>query len=156
MAGLRDSRTFAWHEVSDEEAREGVEDGTYYLSLTMPADLSRRIASSSGDSPETGALQVRTNDANNYIVGQISRTVFNEVRSAASAKVSRAFLDRIFVSFSDIHDRTVTAAKGADRLNTGIGKAEKGSKDLADGLRDAKSGSDRLAKGLKKLNTGAA
>ncbi|MER6734092.1 YhgE/Pip domain-containing protein [Streptomyces puniciscabiei] len=153
--GLRDSRTFEWHEVSDREAREGVENGTYYLSLTMPADLSRRIASSSGDSPETGALQVRTNDANNYIVGQISRTVFNEVRTAASTKASRTFLDKIFVSFSDIHDKTVTAAEGADKLNTGIGKAEKGSKDLADGLRDAKTGSGRLATGLTKLNTGA-
>ncbi|MFF7354819.1 YhgE/Pip family protein [Streptomyces filipinensis] len=153
--GLRDSRTFEWHEVSDEEARRGVEDGTYYLSLTMPADLSRKIASSSGGSPQTGALQVRTNDANNYIVGQISRTVFNEVRSAASTKSSRTFLDKIFVSFSGIHDKTVTAAKGADRLNNGIGKAEKGSKDLADGLKDASSGSGKLAKGLKKLNTGA-
>ncbi|WP_031166533.1 YhgE/Pip domain-containing protein [Streptomyces durhamensis] len=153
--GLRDSRTFEWHEVSDEEARRGVEDGTYYLSLTMPADLSRKIASSSGGSPQTGALQVRTNDANNYIVGQISRTVFNEVRSAASTKSSRTFLDKIFVSFSGIHDKTVTATKGADRLNNGIGKAEKGSKDLADGLKDASSGSGKLAKGLKKLNTGA-
>ncbi|WP_251093020.1 YhgE/Pip domain-containing protein [Streptomyces sp. Caat 7-52] len=153
--GLRDSRTFDWHEVSDEEARKGVEDGTYYLSLTMPADFSSRIASSSGDSPETGALRVRTNDANNYIVGQISRTVFNEVRSAASTKASRTFLDKIFVSFSDIHDKTVTAAKGADKLNSGITKAEKGSKDLADGLKDAKSGSGKLAKGLKKLDTGA-
>ncbi|MEV5143045.1 YhgE/Pip domain-containing protein [Streptomyces sp. NPDC052727] len=153
--GLRDSRTFEWHEVSDEQARAGVEDGTYYLSLTMPADFSSRIASSSGDSPETGALQVRTNDANNYIVGQISRTVFNEVRSAASTKASRSFLDRIFVSFSDIHDKTVTAARGADKLNSGIGKAEKGSKDLADGLKDAKSGSGKLAKGLEKLDTGS-
>ncbi|AEY88853.1 hypothetical protein SHJG_3581 [Streptomyces hygroscopicus subsp. jinggangensis 5008] len=153
--GLRDSRTFEWHEVSDEEARAGVEDGTYYLSLTMPADFSSRIASSSGDSPETGALQVRTNDANNYIVGQISRTVFNEVRSAASTKASRSFLDKIFVSFSDIHDKTVTAAQGADKLSSGIGKAEKGSKDLADGLKDAKGGSGKLAKGLKKLDTGS-
>ncbi|MFB7510911.1 YhgE/Pip family protein, partial [Streptomyces broussonetiae] len=155
VAGLRDSRTFDWHEVSDEEARKGVEDGTYYLSLTMPADFSGRIASSSGNSPGTGALRVRTNDANNYIVGQISRTVFNEVRSAASTKASRTFLDKIFVSFSDIHGKTVTAAEGADRLNTGIGKAEKGSKDLADGLQDARSGSGKLAKGLKKLDTGA-
>ncbi|MEU8969616.1 YhgE/Pip domain-containing protein [Streptomyces monashensis] len=155
VAGLHDSRTFDWHEVSDAEARAGVENGTYYLSLTMPADFSRRIASSSGDAPETGALRVRTNDANNYIVGQISRTVFNEVRSAASAKASRTFLDKIFVSFSDIHGKTVTAAEGADRLNTGIGKAEKGSKDLADGLRDAKTGSGSLAEGLTKLNTGA-
>ncbi|MEU5592213.1 YhgE/Pip domain-containing protein [Streptomyces sp. NPDC020298] len=153
--GLRDSRTFAWHEVSAAEARRGVEDGTYYLSLTMPADFSRRIASSSGDSPETSALQVRTNDANNYIVGQISRSVFSEVRTAASTKASRQFLDRIFISFSDIHGRTEKAAKGADKLEGGIGKAEKGSKDLADGLKDAKGGSGKLVKGLTKLDKGA-
>ena len=153
--GLRHSDTFDWHEVSDAEARSGLENGTYYLSLTMPADFSRRIASSSGDSPQTGALQVRTDDANNYIVGQISRTVFNEVRSAASAKASRTFLDRIFVSFSDIHDKTVTAAKGADTLHGGIGKAKKGSEDLAAGLREAQSGSGRLAEGLQKLDAGA-
>ncbi|CAL9560488.1 YhgE/Pip family protein [Streptomyces sp. enrichment culture] len=153
--GLHDSGTFDWREVSAEEARRGVEDGTYYLSLTMPADFSRRIASSSGDTPETGALQVRTNDANNYIVGQISRTVFGEVRQAASTKTSRSFLDKIFVSFSDIHGRTEKAAKGADELNGGIGKAEKGSKDLADGLTDAKGVSGKLSKGLEDLGKAA-
>ncbi|MFD4634307.1 YhgE/Pip family protein [Streptomyces sp. NPDC058284] len=155
VKGLRDSKTFEWHEVSDAEAREGVEDGRYYLSLTMPTDFSKRIASSSGSSPETGALRVRTNDANNYIVGQISRTVFSEVRSAASTKASRSFLDKIFISFSDIHGKTQKAADGADKLDSGIGKAKKGSKDLADGLKDAKKGSGDLAGGIKKLHTGA-
>ncbi|WLW55732.1 YhgE/Pip family protein [Streptomyces sp. YU58] len=153
--GLRESDVFDWQEVSAAEARAGVEDGKYYLSLTMPKDFSRRIASSSGASPETGALQVRTNDANNYIVGQISRTVFAEVRTAASTKASRSFLDRIFISFSDIHGATVKAADGADDLQGGIGKAEKGSKDLADGLKDAEKGSGRLSTGLTKLDSGA-
>ncbi|GGQ37049.1 YhgE/Pip family protein [Streptomyces mutabilis] len=153
--GLRESDVFDWHEVSAAEARRGVEDGTYYLSLTVPADFSRRIASSAGESPETGALQVRTNDANNYIVGQISRTVFAEVREAASSEASRSFLDRIFISFSDIHGETVKAAKGADELKGGIGKAKEGSKDLADGLKDAEDGSGDLSNGLKKLDTKA-
>ncbi|MGW9024267.1 YhgE/Pip family protein [Streptomyces sp. NPDC055722] len=152
---LRKSGTFEWHEVSPAEARKGVEAGTYYLSLTMPSDFSRRIASSSGDTPETGGLQVRTNDANNYIVGQISKTVFNEVRAAASTKASRSFLDKIFISFSDIHGATAKAAKGADQLSSGIGKAEKGSKDLADGLREAEKGSGKLSNGLGKLGRGA-
>ncbi|MFG2548746.1 YhgE/Pip family protein [Streptomyces sp. NPDC048581] len=150
--GLRESDVFDWHEVSAAEAEKGVENGTYYLSLSMPADFSERIASSAGDSPETGALQVRTNDANNYIVGQISRTVFSEVREAASTKASRSFLNRIFVSFSDIHGATVKAADGADQLEGGIGEAEKGSKDLADGLTDAKEGSGELSTGLTTLN----
>ncbi|WP_405654011.1 YhgE/Pip family protein [Streptomyces sp. RK9] len=152
---LLDSKTFDWHEVSAAEARDGVEDGTYYLSLTMPSDFSERVGSSSGDAPETGALKVRTNDANNYIVGQISRTVFSEVRTAASTKASRNMLDKIFISFSDIHGKTREAAKGADKLEGGIGKAKKGSKDLVDGLKNAKDGSGDLASGVRKLHTGA-
>ncbi|MFT9790670.1 YhgE/Pip family protein [Streptomyces rhizosphaericola] len=152
---LLDSQVFAWHEVSSAEAAKGVEDGTYYLSLTMPSDFSEKIASSGGDSPETGALQVRTNDANNYIVGQISKTVFGEVRNAASTNASRGFLDRIFINFSDLHDKTADAAKGADDLKGGISKAKEGSKELADGLKNSKEGSKRLSDGIVKLNSGA-
>ncbi|MFI5864428.1 YhgE/Pip family protein [Streptomyces sp. NPDC051546] len=153
---LHDSNTFDWREVSAEEAAKGLENGTYYLSLTMPADFSAKIASSSGEDPATGALQVRTNDANNYIVGSISRTVFSEVRSAASTNASRGFLDKIFVNFSDLHGKTAEAADGADKLTDGAGKAQKGAKDLADGLDTAKEKNGELTGGLKKLNGAAA
>ncbi|MFE9247572.1 YhgE/Pip family protein [Streptomyces sp. NPDC007088] len=155
VKGLRDSDTFEWHEVDAREAREGVESGRYYLSLTLPGDLSRRIASDAGESPSTGALQVRTNDANNYIVGQISRTVFSEVRSAASTRATRSFLDRIFVSFSDLHDKTAKAADGADRVKDGTDRAKKGAGELVSGLSDAKDGSSDLAGGLSRLTKGA-
>ncbi|MFH9422725.1 YhgE/Pip family protein [Streptomyces sp. NPDC017529] len=153
--GLRASHTFDWHEVSAQEADKGVEDGSYYLSLTVPKDFSKRLASSSGDHPETGALKVRTNDANNYIVGQISRTVFSEVRSAASAKSSRGFYDSIFVSFSTLHDKTQEAADGAGRLKDGIGQAQDGTGKLKDGLGTAKDGSGTLVTGLRDLDAGA-
>ncbi|MCY0917894.1 YhgE/Pip domain-containing protein [Streptomyces sp. H27-G5] len=152
---LRDSKTFDWREVDADEAAKGLEEGTYYLSLTMPADFSAKIASSSGADPATGALQVRTNDANNYIVGSISKTVFSEVRSAASTNASRGFLDKIFVNFSDLHDKTAEAADGADKLKDGAGKAKQGAKDLADGLDTAKEKTGELNGGLKKLNTAA-
>ncbi|MFD3542322.1 YhgE/Pip family protein [Streptomyces sp. NPDC058662] len=152
---LHDSKTFEWHEVSAEKAAKGLEEGAYYLTLTMPADFSEKIASSSGEDPATGALQVRTNDANNYIVGSISRTVFAEVRSAASANASRGFLDKIFVNFSDLHDKTAEAADGADRLKQGADKAQQGAKDLADGLDTAKEKTGELTGGLQKLDTAA-
>ncbi|MBW5486845.1 YhgE/Pip family protein [Streptomyces bambusae] len=152
---LRDSKTFDWKEVSAEQAAKGLENGTYYLSLTMPADFSEKIASSSGDDPTTGALQVKTNDANNYVVGSISRTVFSEVRAAASTNASRGFLDKIFVSFSDLHDKTAEAAGSADKLADGAGKAQKGAADLADGLDTAKEKTGELAGGLSQLNTAA-
>ncbi|MEU7168919.1 YhgE/Pip domain-containing protein [Streptomyces morookaense] len=154
--GLHGSKSsFKWEETSAADARKGLESGKYYLSLTIPADFSKRVASSSGNSPETGALQVRTNDANNYIVGSISRTVFAEVRAAASRNASRSFYDKIFVSFSDLHDKTKQAADGADQLGDGIGKAEKGAGDLKNGLSQAKEGSGKLEDGVDKLHSGA-
>ncbi|MGH3314176.1 MAG: YhgE/Pip family protein [Streptomyces sp.] len=155
VKGLRDSDTFEWHETGSADAREGVEDGRYYASLTVPADFSERVASSSGDSPQAGALKVRTNDASNYVVGQISRTVFSEIRAAASSKASRGFYDRIFVSFATLHGRTAKAARGADDLGSGIGRAQKGAGRLAGGLRDAEHGSGRLKSGTSRLHTGA-
>lgn len=155
VKGLRGSKSFQWHETSAAGAREGVEKGTYYLSLTIPADFSALLASSSGDSPVTGALQVRTNDANNYIVGQISRSVFSEVRAAASRRTSRSFYDKIFVSFSGLHGKTEEAANGADRLGEGIGEARKGAGDLKDGLTRARHGSGELEQGVDRLHTGA-
>ncbi|MHA7957748.1 YhgE/Pip family protein [Streptomyces sp. L500] len=159
VKGLRDSKSFQWHETSAAEARKGVEKGTYYLSLTIPADFSKLLASSagtgSGGSPVTGALQVRTNDANNYIVGQISRSVFSEVRAAASRRTSRTFYDKIFVSFSGLHGKTEEAAGGADRLGEGIGEARKGAGDLKDGLTRAHHGSGDLEQGVDRLHDGA-
>ncbi|MEU4095170.1 YhgE/Pip domain-containing protein [Streptomyces sp. NPDC026673] len=153
--GLRDSGTFDWHETSAAEAARGVEEGTYYLSLTIPSDFSERVASSSGEHPRTGALRVRTNDANNYVVGQISRTVFSEVRSAASTQASRGFYDRIFVAFSGLHDETVRAADGADDVTKGAGTARTGSKKLGDGISTAEDGARRLAGGLHTAKKGS-
>ncbi|MBB1259334.1 YhgE/Pip family protein [Streptomyces alkaliterrae] len=155
VEGLRDSDTFDWREVDAAEAKRGVADGTYYLSLTIPDDFSAKVASSSGEDPETGALRVRTNDSNNYIVGQISRTVFSEVRASASTRTSGGFYDRIFISFSNLHKATSDAADGAKELDDGLGKAKDGSGDLADGSAKAKQGSADLKQGVGDLHQGS-
>ncbi|AJT66947.3 hypothetical protein T261_5321 [Streptomyces lydicus] len=152
---VKDSDTFDWKEVSAADAAKGLEDGTYYLSLTVPKNFSERIASSSGDSPQTGALRVRTNDANNYIVGSISKTVFSEIRAKTSAKSSRAMLDKIFVSFSDLHDKTQEAADGAKKVDDGLGTAKDKTGELADGLGKLDKGAGAVSKGAGDVSKGA-
>ncbi|MFF3545581.1 YhgE/Pip family protein [Streptomyces platensis] len=152
---LKDSKKFHWEDVSSADAAKGVENGTYYLSLTVPKDFSERIASSSGKTPQTGALQVRTNDANNYVVGSISKTVFSEVRAKTSATSSRAMLDKIFISFSDLHDKTAEAADGAGKLDDGLGTAKDKTGELADGLGKLDKGADRISKGAAEAATKA-
>ncbi|MFI0786363.1 YhgE/Pip family protein [Streptomyces lydicus] len=153
---VTDSKTFDWQEVSAADAAEGVENGTYYLSLTVPKDFSERIASSSGDDPQTGALQVRTNDANNYVVGSISKTVFSEIRAKTSATSTRGMLDKIFVSFSDLHDKTAEAADGAGKVDKGLGTAKDKTGELADGLGKLDQGSGAVSKGAGQVSDGTA
>ncbi|WP_406476467.1 YhgE/Pip family protein [Streptomyces platensis] len=152
---LKDSKKFHWEDVSAADAAKGVENGTYYLSLTVPKDFSERIASSSGKTPQTGALQVRTNDANNYVVGSISKTVFSEVRAKTSAASSRTMLDKIFISFSDLHDKTAEAADGAGKLDDGLGTAKDKTGKLADGLGELNKGAGRISKGAAEAATKA-
>ncbi|MER6840842.1 YhgE/Pip domain-containing protein [Streptomyces platensis] len=152
---LKDSKKFHWEDVSAADAAKGVENGTYYLSLTVPKDFSERIASSSGKTPQTGALKVRTNDANNYVVGSISKTVFSEVRAKTSATSSRAMLDKIFISFSDLHDKTAEAADGAGKLDDGLGTAKDKTGKLADGLGELNKGAGRISKGTAEAATKA-
>ncbi|MEW9521671.1 YhgE/Pip family protein [Streptomyces tubercidicus] len=152
---VKDSKTFDWEEVSSADAAKGVENGTYYLSLTVPENFSKRIASSNGKTPQTGALQVRTNDANNYVVGSISKTVFSEIRAKTSATSSRAMLDKIFVSFSDLHDKTAEAADGAGKLDDGLGTAKDKTGELANGLGKLNKGADRISKGTAEAATKA-
>ncbi|MFK0292367.1 YhgE/Pip family protein [Streptomyces sp. NPDC090442] len=154
-SNVKDSKTFDWKEVSSKDAAKGLEQGKYYLSLTVPKDFSQKIASSGGNDPQTGALQVRTNDANNYIVGSISKTVFSEIRAKTSAKSTRAFFDKIFVSFSDLHDETAKAADGAGKVDDGLGTASQKSGELADGLDKLNDGAGKLDKGAGDLSNGA-
>ncbi|WEB42499.1 YhgE/Pip domain-containing protein [Streptomyces yunnanensis] len=151
---VKDSKTFDWEEVGAADAAKGLEKGDYYLSLTVPKDFSQKIASSGGDDPQTGALQVRTNDANNYIVGSISKTVFSEIRAKTSSKSTRAFLDKIFVSFSDLHDETAKAADGAGKVDDGLGTAREKTGELADGLGKLNDGAGKLDKGAGELDNG--
>ncbi|NYI07076.1 YhgE/Pip domain-containing protein [Allostreptomyces psammosilenae] len=152
---LEDSATFDWRRTDAEDAAEGLSEGRYYLTLTIPADFSSSLASASGDDPRAGTIRVATDDANNYIVGQISRSVFSEIRAAASASASHDYYDNIFVAFGDLHDRTAEAADGAGRLADGSADAEEGSAALADGSAEAREGSEQLDSGLGDAEEGS-
>jgi putative membrane protein len=155
---LLDRGTFDWHEVSAARANEGLRKGDYYMTLTIPADFTARIASSGNTqgTPVDGLLEARSNDSNSYLSGIIAKSAFSEIRAASSSSAVRGYLDQIYVSFGDLHDQTVQAATGAGQLADGARTAQSGAQQLGDGLRQAHSGSGQLADGLNRLHTGAA
>ncbi|NUP66218.1 MAG: YhgE/Pip domain-containing protein, partial [Nonomuraea sp.] len=152
---LRERDTFAWHEATAKQAADGVADGGYYLSLTVPADFSTRLASPSDDAatPTPAQLGLRVDTGRSYIVGSISDAVFNEVRAAAGRTAIHDYFDQVFVSIGDIHDATTEAADGADKLHDGAVEAGDGVSRLTTGLGTAENGARQLSVGLNSANT---
>ncbi|MBG0821073.1 YhgE/Pip domain-containing protein [Planomonospora sp. ID91781] len=152
---LTEREVFAWHRVSARQAADGVADGSFYLSLTIPADFSARLASPSGDGTPTPAeLGVTVDTGRSYIMGTISDAVFAEVKEAAGRTALRDYWDGVFVSFGELHDATAKAADGAERLHDGSRKALDGTGALRRGAGDLSDGLDRLRNGTRRLSTG--
>lgn len=155
-AELTRREVFDWHRVGAAEADSGVRDGRYYLSLTIPADFSADLASPSGDgAPRPARLGVRVDTGRSYIMRTISDAVFREVKEAAARSAVKDYLDRIFLSFGELHDQTVQAADGAGRLHDGAEKAGDGASALAEGLGTVQNATGRLSSGADTLYAGS-
>ncbi|MBP2477922.1 putative membrane protein [Crossiella equi] len=145
---LTNSEFFDWHRVSAQEAEDGVKDGKYTFSLTLPEDFSAALASPGKFEPKQGTLVLTTNDANNYIVRTIADKVVGEVRRAVAADAGTEAADRLLMGFSTLRDKTLEAADGA-------GKLADGSKKVSDGVGTAREKINELHSGLSQLATGA-
>ena len=161
-ASLERREVFAWRRMEADEARAAVDDGRYALALIVPADFSAKLVAAGTGEPEQAALEVRTNDAVNYLAGRLGTAVLREVRAAASAKATREYLDSIFLASSAQLLQARSAADGAARLAAGLDRLDRGSSTLADSVGEAAAGAKRLgvgvagvADGSRALQTGA-
>ncbi|MFC5179964.1 YhgE/Pip domain-containing protein [Actinomadura harenae] len=173
---LKKRQVFDWRTVDGTTAEKGVRDGKYYMSLTIPADFSERIAGASGKAlPSPADLKVRINDSNNYVVGTLAQAAFKEIGAAAGDTAAKGYFDQVFVSFGTLHGQLEQAAKGAGeladgnkklaeaggkvqdgagKLKQGIDKAQGASRQITDGLGTLQQGADQVAAGNKKLAAG--
>ncbi|RBP62531.1 putative membrane protein [Brevibacterium sanguinis] len=146
---------FDWRETTAEEADEGLAEGRYFAILEIPANFSERLVSTGGDDPEQAGLELRTDDAHNFIVGQLAGTVLSEIRSGLNETTTSEYVSQVYVGFNDIHSSTEKAADGAHQLNDGAVELHDGTGTLAQGAHDLDRGVGELGKGLGDLDDGA-
>ncbi|WP_304455732.1 YhgE/Pip domain-containing protein [Nocardiopsis sp. YSL2] len=154
---LLDGADLDWRLVDSDEAAQGVADGTYYVSLTIPSQFSENLTSPSRDreDPVPAMLVANYNDANSYIVRSLAGAAFKEVREAAAESAVSDYLDEMFLGFNEIHGSTEEAAEGADELAGGTDSAEEGSGELSTGIDSAHTGAGSLSSGLDELYAGS-
>jgi putative membrane protein len=152
---LLDSDTFEWHRVSSDAADAGLSAGDFDFVVTLPADFTEAVASLSSDSPRQADIELRTNDANNYLASTIGTQAVARIQASVAKKV----VDEAGLSLLDalhtIRVSLVDATNGATQLVDGLGTAKNGSSQLASGSATLADGSAQLADGTAQLSSGA-
>lgn len=158
---LLDSGELDLHLVSPTEAAQGVSDGTYYFSLTLPENFSEAVASPTSDNPHKAQLQFAFNDVNNYLATIIGQNAAQQVLNQVGATIGAQSVETVLLGLTDAGAGLKQAADGAQQLSAGMTTANdgaaqlaSGSKTLADNMVTARDGAANLADGTAQLSTG--
>ncbi len=143
-AALLKSGQLDLHQMSASQAAQGVSDGSYYFSITLPADFSAAVVSPAGPHPQTAQIQFRFNDANNYLASVMGQNAAREVLNQVSAKVGEQVIG---TALTQVTDEVEKASDGAGQLSDGA-------RLLAENLVTARDGSATLADGTRQLSAG--
>lgn len=158
--GLSESGELDLAEVSAAEAADGLADGRYYFTITVPEDFSAAIASSGSDDPHKAQIRFAFNDANNYLGSIIGQNAAREVINEVNARVGAQTVNTVLTAVSDAGQGLRQAADGAGQLSAGLDTANdgahqlaSGSRLLADNLGVARAGAAQLAAGTRELSS---
>ena len=153
---LKGSDALDWRFVdSYDEAEKALEQGSYYNVVVIPRDFSEKVASAESDHPQQAHLDLRVNDANNYLSSILGASVMRVVTSETNYAIGENYFVQIFDSIDETGSSLQEAADGATKLSDGLVDAHDGSQAITDGLADAKDGSVQLADGLTSAQDGS-
>ena len=145
-----------FHLVSAEEARVGVEDGTYYLAMEIPKDFTEAATSVKEENPHQAKINVTLNETNGFIPTMLGNVASGQVAEAVSSTVGAEVVEQLFVGFNTVGEGMDQAAEGAGKLNDGAETAEEGAGKLSDGAGTLNEGLQEFSGKLSELPPAAA
>ncbi|MDO4182597.1 MAG: YhgE/Pip domain-containing protein [Coriobacteriia bacterium] len=140
---------------SVDEARTGLEDGTYYMEMVIPENFSASIASADSSAPQKAELDVHFNPSTNLIAQTVGSSMVTKIRAELNEKVGKSYYENIFLSLSDASSSLEDAVDGSKELQDGLTSAYDGSNTITVNLGTLTDGAAELNSGLVTLTSGA-
>lgn len=153
VAELVDSADLGWVETDAADAARGVADGSYYFSVTLPANFSKDAISVGTDGPRQASIDVEYNDANGFLATTMGKQGMTQLRDTVAEQVSAQTVDAMLVGLNEAGDGIRQAADGAGTLADGLQTASDGVGTLAASLGTLSSGASQVADGVGTLRT---
>ena len=148
------NKALDYHFVSEKKAEEGLENGDYYMVITLPKDLSEKAASLLTDDPEKLTINYQTTVGRSFVASKMSESAVTKLKDTVSKNITTTYTKAVFKSMSSLQDGLQEASDGGNELLSGSKQLESGSQTITDNLYTAASGSQTLADGTATLSSG--
>ena len=154
LDSMSKNKALDYHFVSAEKAEEGLENGDYYMVITLPEDLSEKAASLLTDDPEKLTINYQTTAGRSFVASKMSESAMTKLKDTVSENITETYTKAVFKSMSGLQDGLQEASDGGNELLSGSQQLESGSQTITDNLNTAASGSQTLADGTATLSSG--
>lgn len=148
------NKALDYHFVSEKKAEEGLENGDYYMVITLPKNLSEKAASLLTDDPEKLTINYQTTVGRSFVASKMSESAMTKLKDTVSKNITTTYTQAVFKSMSSLQDGLQEASDGGNELLSGSKQLESGSQTITDNLNTAASGSQTLADGTATLSSG--
>lgn len=161
VSNLKENKSLDFHFVNEEEGKKGLEDGDYYMVVTLPSDLSEKATSILTDHPEQMNIDYQTSSGHSFIASKMSDSAMTQLKQNVSASVTETYTKALFQKMGDLKSGLTKAADGSEQLANGAGQLAEGSQTLSSNLDTLASssltfsdGTNQFTKGLTTYVTG--
>ena len=161
VSNLKENKTLYFHFVDEDEGKKGLEDGDYYMVVTLPSDLSEKAASILTDHPEQMQIDYQTSSGHSFIASKMSDSAMTQLKQSVFTNVTETYTKALFNKMVDLKDGMSQAASGSEKLTDGANQLVAGSQtlttnlhSLADSSLTFSNGTEQFTKGLSSYVSG--
>ncbi len=154
VTNLKENKTLDFHFVDEEEGKKGLEDGDYYMVVTLPSDLSEKAASILTDHPEQMQIDYQTSSGHSFIASKMSDSAMTQLKQSVSTNVTETYTKALFNKMVNLKDGMSQAASGSEKLTDGVNQLVTGSQTLTTNLHSLAASSLTFSNGTEQFTKG--
>lgn len=151
---LKDDGSLCFNFTDADQAERGLENGTYYMVITVPKNFSENATTLMDTVPKKMELDYKTNPGTNYIAMKMSETALEKIKTSVAQEVTKTYAETIFDKISEAGDGMKDAADGAGEIYDGTEKLADGNKTISDNLKTLSEGTLTFKDGTSELKVG--
>ena len=151
---LKEDGSLCFNFTDADQAERGLENGTYYMVITVPKNFSENATTLMDAVPKKMELDYKTNQGTNYIAMKMSETALEKIKTSVAQEVTKTYAETIFDKISEAGDGMKDAADGAGEIYDGTEKLSDGNKTISDNLKTLSEGTLTFKDGTSELKVG--